>query len=326
MIQKIAKILIGQSSPRLTDNGSSLLNSNGYQVEVFSQGHKILEVARNGDAADLIVMDSGITDPDAVEICRILKADPNLATIPILIVSLGSDSLDVNLAIEAGCDDILISPISPHVLRARVNSLLRTKFLLDDLDNAERVLYTLARTIEAKDRYTMGHADRVGYYAKELGKALGVHEHDLDILYKGAVLHDIGKIAIPDAILTKPGKYTGEEFDVMKQHPSLGCDICGKLRSVREALPLIRHHHEKLDGSGYPDGLKGAAISPLVRVVSIVDIYDALRSKRSYKDAFTIDKTFEIMWQESQKGWWDGDLLKVWEQIVRQRKSDPFPL
>lgn len=187
-------------------------------------------------------------------------------------------------------------------------------------DDAQNVLQMLARTIEAKDPHTLGHADRVSMYAEELGKAIGVDGSNLLTLRKGGFLHDIGKISIPDNILLKPGKYTEEEFAIMKKHPVLGCEICEKLATVRDALPMIRHHHERLDGSGYPDGIKGDQISPLVRVVTIVDIYDALRSRRSYKEPFSLDKSFEIMWEEAGKGWWDKNILSQWEKLVRSGK------
>ena len=189
--------------------------------------------------------------------------------------------------------------------------------MADDRDDAEAVLYTLARTIEAKDPYTLGHADRVAQYAVQLGRALGVNAKDSETLRKGGMLHDIGKLAIPDGILLKPGRLTPEEFDTMKKHPALGCDICEKLRTVRDALPLIRHHHERLDGTGYPDGLRADNVPPLVRVVTIVDIYDALRSQRSYKEAFSLEKSIKILWEEAEKGWWDKGILATWERLVR---------
>lgn len=188
-------------------------------------------------------------------------------------------------------------------------------------DDAETVLHALARVIEAKDPHTLGHADRVAQYAVKLGKAMGANAHDLATLRKGGMLHDLGKIAIPDAILMKPGRYTPEEFAEMKRHPVLGCDICSKLQTIQDALPLIRHHHEKLDGSGYPDGLKGDAVPPMVRIISVVDIYDALRSQRSYKEAFTVDKSFQIMWEEAGKGWWDKNVLTAWEKLVRSSEK-----
>jgi putative two-component system response regulator len=198
---------------------------------------------------------------------------------------------------------------------------LRSLLGFNQGEDSQDILRTLTRAIEAKDPHTLGHADRVSQYAMELGKALGVNGDDLATLHKGGLLHDIGKIAIPDAVLLKPGKYTDEEFNTMKRHPVLGCEICEKFRLLQDALPLIRHHHERLDGSGYPDGLKSEAVSPLVRVVSIVDIYDALRSRRTYKDPFSLDVSFKIMWEEAAKGWWDKDILSRWEKLIRTKEN-----
>lgn len=325
MSSRVAKILIGQIDSRFFQSFGKLFPAPRFALQMAERGDHILDLMENGSPPDLLILDMEMQDPDAVQICRTVKANPALATIPILILTHGSNPEVQTQAVEAGCDDFLIEPIVPNVLMARVSSLLRIKLLTDELDSAENVLYTLARTIEAKDRYTLGHADRVAGYAMELGRKLGVSGDDIQVLRKGGMLHDIGKLAIPDEILTKPGKFTPDEFNVMKRHPTLGCDICEKLKTIRDALPIIRHHHEKLDGSGYPDGLKGTDIPPTVRIVTIVDIYDALRSKRSYKDAFSIDKTFQIMWEEVEKGWWDKDIISTWEKIVRARSADPFP-
>ena len=197
----------------------------------------------------------------------------------------------------------------------RLRSLLNPK----KGEDTESILNTLSRAIEAKDPYTLSHAERVSQYAVDLGSSLGVSADDLNTLRKGGLLHDVGKIAISDEILLKPGKFSDEEFMTMKKHPVLGCEMCAKLSSLQDALPIIRHHHERLDGSGYPDGLQGKAISPLVRIVTVVDIYDALRSRRSYKEPFSVDLSFKVMWEEAGKGWWDKGVLAHWEKLIRSK-------
>lgn len=314
------KIIIGQTDSVLSQMLDLLIASGDYEIHIVDRGERIIEMVHLGPSPDLIVLESTLRGPGALELCALFKREPELRGTPILIVDpTGTD--DDTAYVQAGCDDVLKGPLQPEAVTARTKSLIRLKSINDERDDAEAVLHALARTIEAKDPYTLGHADRVAQYAVELGKYVGVSDYDSQVLRRGGMLHDIGKIAIPDSILLKPGRYTPEEFDVMKRHPVLGCEICGKLRTVRDALPLIRHHHEKLDGSGYPDGLKNDAVPALVRIISVVDIYDALRSQRSYKEAYSVDKSFEIMWQEVQKGWWDKSLLSAWETLVRSSKK-----
>lgn len=325
---KIANVIVGQArSPRRPGPDLreflGLLSSHGeYRVQVADSGEQVLDLMRQPPLPDVLIIENSLENPDVRVVCHALKLDPALSLVPILMIANSNHQAGEPWPLLSGCDDILIAPIDARALLARVSSLIRLKSLYDELDSTESVLATLARAIEAKDPYTLGHADRVSHFAVELGKALRVGGFELEVLRKGGLLHDVGKIAIPDAILLKPGKYTPEEFGLMKRHPVAGCEICAQLKSVREALPIIRHHHERLDGTGYPDGLKNAEIPALVRVVSIVDIYDALRSKRTYKEAFSIDQSFQILWEEVAKGWWDKDILAVWEKIVRSQKTD----
>ena len=314
------KILIADDNRSDAEILQQLLKDNGYESVLALNGIDAIETAIK-EVPDLILLDVDMPGENGYAVARQLKSYRSTRFVPIIMLTALSELGAKLEGLEAGVDDYISKPYRPTELLTRIRSLLRVKALNDQLDDAENVIFTLARIIEAKDSYTMGHADRVSRFAVLLGRVLKRTEAELEILDKGGVLHDIGKMAIPDSILMKPGALTKEEFDVMKTHPVVGCTICERLRSAKDALPLIRHHHEKLDGTGYPDGLKGDQIPVLVRIVNIVDIYDALTTRRSYKDAWPLDKTFEVMYEEVKRGWWDGDILREWEKFVR---SDEF--
>ncbi|OGR82053.1 MAG: hypothetical protein A2901_04430 [Elusimicrobia bacterium RIFCSPLOWO2_01_FULL_54_10] len=313
---KIYKILVADDNQSDAEILSQLLRDNGYECILAHNGIDALESGIR-HFPDLILLDVDMPGENGYEVARQLKAHKSTRMVPIIMLTALSELGAKLEGLEAGVDDFITKPYRQVELLTRIRSLLRVKSLNDQLDDVENIVFTLARIIEAKDSYTLGHADRVSRYSVLLGKLLKRSEAELEILDKGGVLHDIGKMAIPDSILLKPGSLTREEFDIMKTHPVTGCSICERLRSAQDALPLIRHHHEKLDGSGYPDGLKRDEIPVLVRIVTISDIYDALTTRRSYKDAWTLDKTFSVMYEEVKRGWWDGDILRTWEKFVR---------
>jgi putative two-component system response regulator len=312
-----ATILVADDDPYVLGTLSALLADQGYRVLTASDGKEALDKVRT-ETPDLCVVDLDMPRMNGREVCQALKADPDTSLLPVIMLTGASPDHEKVAALEVGVDDFLSKPLQPAELLVRIRSLLRIKSLTDALEDAEVVLFTLARTIEAKDPHTLGHADRVGRTAVLLGRALGYGPDKIELLRKGGILHDIGKIGIPDNILLKEGPLDVGEWETMRKHPSIGCEICQRLKGMKDILPMIRNHHERLDGTGYPDGLKANQIPDVVRVVNIVDIYDALTNKRSYKDAFSADKAFKIMWNEVDRGWWDGDILKVWEELVRK--------
>lgn len=295
----------------------TLLSVEGFRVITAQDGQEALERIQES-APDLCIIDFDMPRLNGLETCRRIKNQHETRLLPVIMVTGLLPENEKVRALEAGCDDFLPKPYEQDALLTRVRSLLRIKTLTDELEDAEAILMTLVRTIEAKDRYTLGHADRVGRYAVMLGRALGCNAFELETLRKGGMLHDIGKLGIPDAILQKAGPLDDAEWEIMRKHAVVGGEICQRLKSLEGILPIIRHHHECLDGTGYPSGFKAAQIPKLVRIVNVVDIYDALTSRRSYKEAYSIDKTFQTLWEEVERGWWDGDIVQVWEEIVRR--------
>ena len=197
-----------------------------------------------------------------------------------------------------------------------MNSLLRIKNLTDSLESAETVIFSLANAIEAKDYFTKGHIDRVSSLAVNLGRYIGLSMEDIGTLEKGGALHDIGKIGVKDDILNKPGKLTPEEFEEIKKHPETGENICSPLNSLRPVLPIIKHHHEKFDGSGYPSGLVGEDIPLLARIMAIVDVYDALTSRRAYRDAMSHAEAMRILREDTANKKFDPFLFEKFVALI----------
>jgi putative two-component system response regulator len=260
---------------------------------------------------DLILLDIEMPEMDGFAVCRNVKSNPATLRVPIIVItSLGAIDDRVQ-GINCGADDFLTKPVHVAEFKAKIESLLRIKRLNDSLESAENVIFTLAATIEAKDAYTQGHTERVTAYASDLGRAVGCTDKELISLRQGGTLHDIGKIGVPDHILNKPGKLTPEEFHIMRRHAAVGFDICAPMKTLAHTLPIIRWHHEKPNGRGYPDGLKGSEIPRLALIMAVADVFDALTSKRSYKDAYTQDIALSILTEEGHNGRLDKDLVNV---------------
>jgi putative two-component system response regulator len=295
-----------------------LLATRGYQaVAVQSAAAAEAEIRRQ--APDLILLDVIMPGKSGYEVCRELKGDSKTRLIPIVMITGLSAREDRLKGIEAGADDFLTKPISSEELFARVSSLLKLKEFTDELETVDSVLCTLGLSVEARDPYTEGHCERLAQNATDLGKFLGLNEESLLALTRGGYLHDLGKISVPDEILKKGSDLTAAEWVIMKQHPVTGEAICRPLKSLRLVLPIIRHHHEHSDGSGYPDGLRGQEIPLLPRILQVVDVYDALCTARPYKPAFGHEEAAIMMRHEARTGLWDDQLVSEFFAMLSKR-------
>jgi putative two-component system response regulator len=287
-----------------------LLTAEGYRVETAVDGESALASIELA-APDLVLLDVGLPGIDGFEVCRRIKEKLATRLIPVVLVTGMNESEHRIAGIHAGADDFLAKPINVQELQARVASLIRLKRYTDELDSADSVILSLATTVEARDAYTEGHCQRLAKYATAVGQALGLAEEELAALHRGGYLHDVGKIGIPDAILQKPTKLTDAEFALIKQHPIIGEKLCGDLRSLAAVRPIVRHHHELRDGSGYPDGLGGDEIPLLAQIVAIVDTYDAITTTRPYRRALPAEHAYAELRQDAAKGLRRCDLVET---------------
>jgi putative two-component system response regulator len=290
--QRAPKILVVDDKQDTVLLLRELLSSRGYDIITATEAEKAKQMVHS-ERPELILLDVVMPGKSGYELCRELKEDPFTRLIPVVMITGLSDRDDRVRGIEAGADDFLSKPLYPEELFARVKSLLKLKEFTDELENAEA----------------------------DMGHHMGLDGESIIALKRGGYLHDLGKVSIPDDILKKGTRLTAEEWEVMKQHPGIGEAICRPLKSFRNVLPIIRHHHEHWDGSGYPDRLAGYDIPLLARVLQVVDVYDALRTARAYKPAMTHEETKRTMIEESARGFWDPNLVPEFFAMLKQKEQ-----
>jgi putative two-component system response regulator len=268
---------------------------------------------------DLVILDLMLPEMSGPELCRWMKADRRTQLIPVLMITNVQGVENEIVGISSGADEFLIKPLHPAVVRTRIRAMLRNKALIDSLEEAETILFALAQTVEQRDVYTGQHCQRLAITSVLLGEALGLSDSALTALYRGGYLHDIGKIAIPDRILFKQGVLSAAEWEIMRSHPIRGEQICQTMKSLWPVLPIIRNHHERWDGSGYPDGLAGEEIPLLARILQVADIYDALTTARSYKPALSHEEASALMEEEVRRGWRDPELVPLFVSTIQAK-------
>jgi putative two-component system response regulator len=301
-----------------------LLRREGFEVRDAADGATAIQECATF-RPDLILLDIMMPGMDGFEVCRHIKATPETRLTPVVLITGLTTTEDRIMGINSGADDFLSKPIDLNELLARTRSLLRLKQYTDELENAEAVLFSLAHSIEARDPYTHGHCERLAEMSARMGERLGVPEEQIKALRRAGVVHDIGKVAVPDSILLKPGPLTADETKVMQKHPVVGERICAPLKTFRLVLPIIRHHHEKHNGTGYPDGLSGEEIPLTARILQLSDVYDALTTDRPYKVAFTPEVALDLMGEEAERGWWDRELFEAFREMIRLHHKELAP-
>lgn len=310
------KVLVVDDHPASRMTAVALLSVEGYDVFEAESGPVAIDRVSQIDP-DLILLDVMMPGMDGFEVCRRLKQDELTRLIPVVFITALNDRRSRIKGIEAGGDDFLTKPFDHLELAARVKSLVRQKRLNEDLDHAEQVLFSIARAVESRDPNTGDHCERLITFGKAFGEFLNMSRPQLRDLMWGGYLHDIGKVGVPDAVLLKKGSFTPEERLIMNQHVLIGEKICKPLRTMRGVLPIIRYHHERWDGTGYPDGLIGDEIPFIAQVFQIIDIYDALTSERPYKRAFTAEEALEMIAEETRKGWRNPKLIQKFNEFIR---------
>jgi putative two-component system response regulator len=318
------KVLILEDLDHIKKLLCSYLEQDNYTVFSASDGREGLKIF-NEVKPNLVITDVVMPYMDGFSVCRAIKSDEQTRLTPVVLLTSLDDNESYIKGMESGADDFLVKPVNKFLFLARVKALLKVKRLNDRLDNSWSLLFSLAKAVEAKDKYTENHTNRVGDISKQFGMTMGLSPEMCDSLYKAGVLHDIGKIGIPDSILNKADKLTDEERKKIEEHTIIGRDICKPLNSMKDILEVVYCHHEKWDGTGYPSGLKGNDIPLMAQIVSIVDVFDAITSDRPYRPAFSKEEVKDILLEESGKSFnpelIDFFINKILDNISEYRQA-----
>ncbi len=315
-------VLLAEDSDTIMQITSNILKRQGHEVLESRDGLEAWKILQDRDDIDLIISDINMPNMDGHQLCRKIRSDSKWEFVPIIICSTLADKEDIVMLLNSGADDYVIKPFSTEEFLARIKAHMRVKELYNDLNRANdklnafnvslenmveartyqlheanmEAITMLAVASEFRDTDTGSHVRRIAEYSRELALAMGYSETKADEISYSSILHDVGKIAIPDSILKKEGKLTDGEFDVMKKHTLHGEKILSSSKFFRMGKEVARWHHEKFDGVGYPDGLSEYSIPLSARIVAVADVFDALTNERVYKKAWTVGKAYkEIM-------------------------------
>ena len=314
----VGRVLIVDDDEAITTLFKRLLGAHGYQVHVEPDGMSALHAVHTWKP-ELVIVNVVLPNVDGVEVCRQIKQDPATRLLPAILVTAHDESEKRIEGAAAGADEFLLKPVDVQELVARVNSLIRLRRSTEDLDSATSIILMLATMVESRDGYTVGHCHRMANYAAALGRSIGLGHDDLQTLRRGGFLHDIGMLAIPDTVLRKRGSLDAEEYELIKSHTLIGDSLCAPLRSLQSVRPIVRHHHERIDGSGYPDGLRGDQIPLLAQIIGLVDTYEALTTERPYQSAQDCDDAIEILWDQVRRGWRQANLIESFVSLIESR-------
>lgn len=319
----IPKVLVTDDDERIRNGISRILKASGYEVLTATDGQEALEAVRE-HAPDVVVSDVTMPRMTGLELTKKIKTDDLHWRTRVLLVSSQAEMPDRVRATDCGADGFLSKPFQTPELLAGVSARVSEKKLLDQLEGPEAVLLTLANVIASRDDVTGGHCHRLSHLSSEVGRELGLSSDDVRALEWGGVLHDIGKVSVPDAILLAPRKLSSEEREIMELHTIRGEETLRPLKLFAGVLPIVRSHHERRDGSGYPDKLKGDDIPITARVLQVVDVYDALRSVRPYKPGWSFERSLQQVYAEVDLGWWDPQVVETFASVIRRLDAELY--
>jgi putative two-component system response regulator len=317
------RVLVVDDEPGVTTLFERLLTQEGYAVRIATDAPSALAAVASFNP-DVILLDVVLPGGDGFSLCQRLKQDAATRLTPVVLVTGLTDRENRIHGRQAGADDFITKPVDPQELLARVGSLARLKRYTDDLDSAAAIITTLATMIEARDGYTEGHCHRMANYATAVGRALGLGTGDLQALHRGGFIHDIGMLAIPPTVVLRAGPLEPEEFERIKSHTVIGDDLCRGLRSLQSVRPIVRHHHERLDGTGYPDGLKGDEIPVVAQIIGVVDVFDAVTHSRPYQRTQSAAEALQLLREQVTRGWRNKTIVETFAGIVDSGHLDTF--
>lgn len=311
-------ILVACSSQPQRELIAAMLAVDGYQLHLARDSHEAME-SLSQETPDLIILDSRLLGQNGYSLCAHIRQHGAGSAIPVIIMARGAEADSRKRALEAGADDCLSGPVSMVELRAKASALVNARHRYGELVDVDRALLTLAAAVDAKDPWERGHLERVVDYSLRLGRALGMDARQLRNLRCGAILHDMGKLGVPEAILNKAGPLSPSDWQHIRLHPIIGERICQPLGQEREVMEVVRYHHERFDGRGYPDGLAGRQIPLVGRVVALADAYDALTTDRPYREKLSPQQAQAVLRVEAGQQF-DPELVALFLPLLEEGK------